>query len=550
MTARRKREYRILAVTAGLIALAMAIRIYSRAMDGPSPLSLRLSRSAIYIGLMSAWGISVRRRILPRQVRRYLSVIAALMVLWLLLRTVKYSLPQGCTAARYLWYGYYLPMLFIPTVSVFVALSLGRAEDYRLPRWVHALYVPAAALLLLVLTNDVHRLVFSFPAGTMSDAAYTYAPGYYPVIGWAALCALSAFGIMVYKCRLPHSKTYLFRPLLPIGLLGLYCLGYASGVHWLWAAAGDMTVTLCLAIAAILESCIRCGLIPSNTGYEELFRAATIGAQITDRALHVCYASAGAKPLSPETLAAAVQSAVPLDRNTLLRSHGIEGGHVFWLEDITELADATERLELTQEELRETGDILKAENEQKARYLHLQEQNRLYDRIEQETARQLALLNDRLVRLRAAESLPEARRILWEITVVGTYVKRRSNLIFAAGQKKTLSADELRLCLNESAGSLALGGTDCRITVKLNGSFPAPVICGIYDVFEAVVEESLPSLRSLLLYAEADEAGRITARIGAACPADLSALGARFPSLSLERDEDAIWYLTFTEGGT
>lgn len=37
-------------------------------------------RSVIYIGLFTAWGISVRRRIIQSQVRRYLTAISVLMV--------------------------------------------------------------------------------------------------------------------------------------------------------------------------------------------------------------------------------------------------------------------------------------------------------------------------------------------------------------------------------------------------------------------------------------------------------------------------------------
>ena len=55
-------------------------------------------------------------------------------------------------------------MLFIPLLCVFVALSLGKPENYRLPKWTSLLYIPTTLLLLLVLTNDLHQLVFVFPA--------------------------------------------------------------------------------------------------------------------------------------------------------------------------------------------------------------------------------------------------------------------------------------------------------------------------------------------------------------------------------------------------
>ena len=99
---------------------------------------------------------------------------------------------------RHLWYLYYLPMLAIPLLAMFVALSLGRPESFRLPKWTALLNILTAALFLLVLTNDLHQLVFVFPA----DAAvwgddYRYAFGYVLTVGWILLCTLTALVTML-----------------------------------------------------------------------------------------------------------------------------------------------------------------------------------------------------------------------------------------------------------------------------------------------------------------------------------------------------------------
>ena len=95
-------------------------------------------------------------RIVQTQVRRYLLAISVLMVLWILLRSIKFSI-DNMDAERWLWYFYYFPMLLIPMLSVFVSLSLGKGEDFQLPRWTKLLYFPTLLLLLLVLTNDLHQ---------------------------------------------------------------------------------------------------------------------------------------------------------------------------------------------------------------------------------------------------------------------------------------------------------------------------------------------------------------------------------------------------------
>lgn len=45
-----------------------------------------------------------------------------LMLIWLTLRTLKYEVVTDLTVARYLWYLYYLPILFIPLLGAYTAI--------------------------------------------------------------------------------------------------------------------------------------------------------------------------------------------------------------------------------------------------------------------------------------------------------------------------------------------------------------------------------------------------------------------------------------------
>lgn len=546
----RKAKLRRLAPYLGalpLILIAMLIRYVGRTYDG-APGWLRLVRSGIYIGMIAVWGISLHRRILQNQTRRYLAAIAGLMVLWLALRTVKYSI-HNMDAERYLWYFYYLPMLLIPTFSIAAAMSLGKPEDYRLPRWLGILCISALVLLALVLTNDAHQLVFRFPEGLMSDWEYSYGTGYYVVAGWEGICALLALGIILYKCRIPHTNVFLWLPTIPFAMAIVYSVCYVRGVYWVWLLAGDITVSLCLLIAAIFESCIQCRLILSNQGYETLMALTTVPTQITDKQYKVRYASGTVSPLSTETMNAAVSAPYAMDPHTLLKGHPVEQGYVFWQEDITNLVEVTDALQITQAELRDTGDLLKAESDQKARWLRITEQNRLYDLIEQQTSHQMQLLERLLEELRQTTELSYAKEILGQIVVIGTYIKRRSNLIFASNQRRSIAAEELELCLNESVANLRLYGADCQANLELEGQLQQETAYAVYDMFEAVVEAALPGLSSLLFYAgEQDQL--ISVHIGVLGGRDYAEMLERFPQINLETDEDGICYFSCTlEGG-
>ena len=126
---------------------------------------------------MTWWGISLWQRIVQAQVRRYLAATAALCVFWLSIRTVKFFFAATPAAIRYLWYGYYLPLILVPLFGVFLVQYLGKKEFFELSWKTKLLYAPAFFLIGLVFTNDFHQLVFLFPFGKPFSDRCTYRNG-------------------------------------------------------------------------------------------------------------------------------------------------------------------------------------------------------------------------------------------------------------------------------------------------------------------------------------------------------------------------------------
>lgn len=124
---------------------------------------------------------------------------------------------------------------------------------------------------------------------------------------------------------------------------------------------GGLTAVQCLMFTAILESCIQCGLIQTNTGYDSLFEAGTFKAQIADNYYNIRYSSANSPKLSEGVMRSADYGAVSLDNRNLLKSNPIEGGHILWLEDISEIAALLNELEENKATIAESN-LLEQEN--------------------------------------------------------------------------------------------------------------------------------------------------------------------------------------------
>ena len=499
-------------------------------------------RAAIYIGLFVAWGISVRSRIIQPQVRRYLTAVSALMIFWMTVRSIRYSLEEALWVMRHLWYLYYLPMLFIPLLAVFIALSLGKPESFRLPKWTVLLYIPTAALLLLVLTNDLHQLVFRFPEDAvvwMNE--YRYGIVYFPVVGWMVLCALTALVIMLVKCRVPNSRKVLVLPFVPVVLSVIYGALYIFQLPWLRLIAGDVTVVFCLLIAATLESCIQCGLIQSNTHYRELFDASTVGAQITDPEYHVVLSSRAAQEVNIETLRQTQQAPVMLEGGIRLSGAPIKNGYVIWTEDVSPLIRVLNDLEEAKENLQDNKDILEEEHAVKEREAHIAEQERLYHIIQRDTAKQILLMDEMIEQAENAGSDEERRHILKKMLVIGAYLKRRSNLVFLSDKDSMLEATELELSIGESINNLETFGVTCGFISELTGLILSMNVIAMYDFFEEIAERSLDRMSSILVHAGI-KAGFLVFSLDTDSRSDFSDLAS--DAVTAVQDEDGEWKLT------
>ena len=496
MAKSNSKKYSTILYVALAILTARVLRQIGFRVEDPLVLCLIILRAFIYIGLFAAWGISIRNRIIQPQVRRYLTSVSLLMIFWMTVRTIRYSLDECMWLMRYLWYLYYLPMLLIPLLAVFIALSLGKPESFRLPKWTELLYIPTVALLLLVLTNDLHQLVFVFPADAvvwMND--YGYAIGYFLVIGWMILCTVTALVTMLVKCRIPHSRTVLMLPFVPAIMLLIYGILYCFRVPWLRFLMGDVTVVFCLFITAILESCIGCGLIQSNTGYDELFMVSRLGAQITDQENTVCLASFNARELTKEQRISAETQTVPADNRMLVKSQPIGFGHVLWQEDVAELTEVIEQIEENCRDLAEHNRIRQENLETRKKILALQEKNRVNDLLHKETAGQIDRIDRMLAQYDKESDDRKRNRLLGGAAVVGAYIKRYGNLLLISESAETADIRDLSRCFEESFINLELLGVNCLHTLPSGIFLATKDMLQVYRSFEMAVETSLSDLQ-------------------------------------------------------
>ena len=514
------------------IAIAYACRMLAKFdIGGPA---VNHIRTAIYLLLFTLWGFSLDRRIIQRQTLHCLHLTAALMLLWLILRTLKYSVVTDLTAGRYIWYLYYLPMLFLPLLGVYIALSMGKSEDYRLSRGIGMLSIIPAALFLLVITNDLHQQVFAFKSGVPGlpvSGTYSYRPLYFICLGWMVVCMAFSLVCLFRKSRIPSGEGKRIMPFMLGCAMLLYGILYLSGIPAVRWWFGDMNVMFCLLYAAIYESCIRCRMIPSNTGYVELFEASTLAACIADRSGRIVLRSR----------AAGEDMTCPQEGQRIVRPDGmrissapISGGYAVWQDNVRQLAELRTRLNANKEEMERNKKKLKDAYLVQKSLHELTEKNRIYNELEAKHSRQTAQMRQMLARCESAGPA-ERRSLLKKVLLLGTYIKRSANLYFLSSEYRWLPQQELRLTVDEAVRALTACGTECGVIYRTTEPMRASEVVRLFDLLEIVAETTVDDLRSLFI-SVSDSAMDLSVE----CAADLSAIAS--PEVTV-RQEDGLWLI-------
>ena len=121
------------------------------------------------------------------------------MLLYLLIRTLKYRIAVTAAEIRTFWYLFYVPMIMMPTLFLMTCVRFHAGRDSK-PREL-VLLIPVALLAGAVLTNDLHFLVFipqiDLAALRGDVGTYTYGALYWLVYVWIGLCfALGVFFLL------------------------------------------------------------------------------------------------------------------------------------------------------------------------------------------------------------------------------------------------------------------------------------------------------------------------------------------------------------------
>lgn len=435
----------------------------------------------ILLSLVIFWGVSIIHRIIRKDLRLYLLIIAIFILFFLVVRMIKYGLTRNDDILnRYLWYSYYVSQCLIPPTLLLASLSIETKDGKPLKKTWFLIFIPAIILLSLIYTNDLHQLAFIFEYSE-NDFSYKHGIVFYLAIIWEILITIISIIIMIIKCQVSACRKKIWIPIFTF----LGCVFISTICFLVNISSFKIPELLCFSCILIIESCIDIGLIPSNINYEKYFYHSMCSAFITDENLQVIYRSKSSLSLDKEQLKAAIISPIMIDKNTKFYGTKIHGGYTFRSEDLSLINEINNGLQEAKQQTKEENDIIEAENEMKKQSAKIDEQKKLYAKVETYTKDEINKLNNLLL-LKTINEEDFINKMRFAC-VLAAYIKRRSNLILLSKKDQLMDVDELALSINESISYLSLTNIECFLDFNLKGKINSDILGTIYDFFEMCV---------------------------------------------------------------
>lgn len=497
-------------------------------------------RAALYLLLFVLWGYSLDQRIIQKSVLHCLRLMDVLMLIWLTLRTLKYEVVTDMTVARYLWYLYYLPIIFIPLLGVYIAIFLGKSENYQLSKKSWLLSLIPAALFLAVITNDLHQQVFVFESGipgVPDNKVVFHRPVYFVILVWIVGCVCFSIVQLLKKNRLPSIGKRRMMPFVLSCVMLLYGVLYLLGFQVVRDVFGDMNVMFCLFYAAIYESCIHCRMIQSNTGYVELYEATTLASCIADQNGHILLRSrtAGENMVCPQE-----GESIVCPDGMRISAAPVKDGFVIWGDNVQHLTELRARLDENKRKKENNKKKLKDAYLVQKQLYELTEKNHIYDELEEKHKKQTERIKELLEQCRNAKP-PKMREHMKEILLLGTYIKRSANLYFLSQEYEKLPQQELRLTIDELVRAMNSCEVECGVVYLTTKPIASKEAERLFELLKTIMEMTISELHSLFISVSDREMN-----LSVECMTDLSEIASAEVMVCRE---DGLWLIRTLIGG-
>ena len=316
---------------------------------------------------------------------------------------------------------------------------------------------------ILVLTNDIHSLVFSLEK---NSKAYSHKIGYYLILIWI-LYLLFAATINLVIQRRKHTKDNKFLlAFIPIILGIIYTILYIMNLFEIRRIT-DMSSIISLLFFIGIETILKLNLVPNNIEYTKIFKNSYLNIGILSKKGEILYLSQSRIDIPSEIILDIKNNNVkneyvnPNNKNQVYIVQKIKNNYSVLQKDYSNIERIKKELKDTNIELKKQEELLKNQKKVKDKLYELNMNKEIMQKLEKKIDSKKKRINEIINNM----DEPDIDKIK-EVKFLVSYCKRMSNLIISNYNNETYSNESLFLILNELLEDSKIWGIYGVINIK------------------------------------------------------------------------------------
>lgn len=417
--------------------------------------------ATLFLAIFTIWMSFLYIRVFDKKVKKYIFSIGVLLVFWMTTKIVK--IKTTGTLESIMWYLYYIPMIFIPTLYYGCSEYLAKTKGNK--RIIFSV-IMSALLSLLVVTNNFHNLVFKISEEGIDK--YTYKFGYYVIYAWIILLLVVAIkNLFKSNKEKRHRNIMVISMIIFAGII--YTICYNNDL--LPYKIRNMPVVVGVLYGIGLELFFDFDLIPNNFRYRKFFVKSNLPLAIVsedgEKVIKTNYLLQSENSIINDIKLQIVSNTYET-KNAISRVKKTYGGYALEEKDLTKVNELKRKIQKVNKELVQQENTLKKQKEIKTQMYELELKGDVINAVDTAIAKK---------REKISTILSETKDITEEkihlIKLLISYCKRMSCLVISNYNDETYDSERLKLILSElfiDANFFNINGTIQTNTFVINSN--------------------------------------------------------------------------------
>ena len=437
--------------------------------------------------ILIPWAIFMVIRVNDKTIQKGLIITITLLITWLIFRYYKAETASP-TLLRYIWYFNYVVLTFCPAFWLIMNIYL-HYRNKMAKRLSTIIWVIAAILSFLVLTNDLHNWAFKFPRGATYFEDRSFGFIFYLICALDFILIFAGTILLIKKNYKSRKLSTLLGPIIVSFLILIYiALDFTS-----LKIMGELDYNLVVTILAFLliETSLRAGLIQNCGKYVSLFNNLSFEASITDLDNNHIYST---KEYNTDII---LKEDELLLNDSKYRKLKMNNGYLVYKDDLTEIYKLQNELNDITNELKRNNEALKNKENYTKDYYKLLNESNILNELDSELKLRKNEIDLLVNQIDENLELSEIKLKLARIKVLVSYIKQRYNLYLNSKLNKYMEIQNIALSIKLISTDVKSLGINSGLLCNSMEMIPSELCVIILDIFFFMLENAYNSKTDL-----------------------------------------------------